>query len=171
MSDPHTTTTTMDKDKKRKKQMKRMGKLLSAIWDHSDPIFQDGSNNTNTNNNGNMENNGGSSKNDNNNNTTILYLTDIGQRLDGGILYRMGKHGWMDFAHDLRTVYDRHLHGYVFFFFLSFHLVCVCVYVYVAVLRMSCCWWLYQERENIISKIVFVFDHDFVVYIFCVGVG
>jgi hypothetical protein len=128
----------MDKDKKRKKQMKRMGKLLSAIWDHSDPIFQDGSNNNNNNNNsnnnngnnnGNIENNGGSSKNNNNNNnTTLLYLTDIGQRLDGGIIYRTGKHGWMDFAHDLRTVYDRHLHGYVLLFFLPFG-VCVCMWL------------------------------------------
>ena len=75
-----------------------MSKLLSTIWDRSEPIFQDGS--------------GGDDDHDDANSTDpIRYLTHVGERLDDptSIYHRVGKHGWESFAKDIVQVYHRHV--------------------------------------------------------------
>lgn len=81
----------VEKEKKRKKQFKRMGKILGSVW-NLDTSFQD--------------------SNDTNSGTMVLCLTDVGQRIDQGS-YRLGRHGWEDFAKDLGGVYNWHINGYV----------------------------------------------------------
>jgi hypothetical protein len=79
-----------EKEKRRKKQAKRMGKVLARAWQLDDSEdFQDGS--------------GGS--------TAVLCLTAIGKKSDARE-YRLGRHGWEDFARDLGGVYNRHIHRY-----------------------------------------------------------
>ncbi|GAX22610.1 hypothetical protein FisN_14Hh243 [Fistulifera solaris] len=75
-----------DKEKKRKKQYKRMGKILAAAWEW-DSSFQD----------------------KDNDNVEWLCLTDVGQSLDQKA-YRLGRHGWEDFARDVGSVYHWHIH-------------------------------------------------------------
>ena len=70
-----------EKEKKRKKQLKKMGKIIAQIWD-LDVNFQDGPHS----------------------------LTTIGQKIDDNA-YKLGRHGWEDFARDLGGVYNRHIHG------------------------------------------------------------
>lgn len=83
-----------DKEKKRRKQLKRMGKILSAAWEESDAVFQD------------AERPSGCSE------DAVYCLTDIGAKLDNQA-YRVGKHGWEDFCKDLGGVYNRHIKRYV----------------------------------------------------------
>lgn len=73
-----------EKEKKRKKQYKRMGKILAAAWEW-DPSFQD--------------------KDDD---SEFMCLIDVGQKLDQKS-YRLGRHGWEDFARDLGGVYNWHI--------------------------------------------------------------
>ena len=94
------------KEKKRRKQFKRMGKILAAAWDW-DAAFQDKDDDDN---------------NDSSNNITCL--TDVGQQLDEQA-YRLGRHGWEDFSRDLAGVYHTHIHAYV----IVVVVVCVCVCV------------------------------------------
>lgn len=79
-----------DKEKKRRKQLKRMGKLLSTAWEASDAVFQDASD-------------AGKKR-----EGCVYYLADIGRKLDSEA-YRLGKHGWEDFCRDIGGVYNRHL--------------------------------------------------------------
>lgn len=71
-----------EKEKKRKKQYKRMGKILAAAWEW-DSIFQD---------------DGAGS----------MCLADVGQNLDQQT-YRLGRHGWEEFARHLGGVYNWHI--------------------------------------------------------------
>lgn len=76
-----------DEKRKRHKQMKKMSRLLSTIWDLSDPIFQEG---------------GGSD--------ADMSLTHIGEQLDSGKVYCTGnKQGWIHLAQDVRKVYVQHI--------------------------------------------------------------
>lgn len=80
-----------EKEKKRKKQFKRMGKILGKVWD-LDAAFQD------------------SDESDGCGGDAVLSLTDVGRKIDQGV-YRLGRHGWEDFACDLGGVYNRHIEG------------------------------------------------------------
>jgi hypothetical protein len=89
-----------EKEKRRKKQAKRMGKVLARAWQLDDSEdFQDGS--------------GGS--------TAVLCLTAIGKKIDAAEEYRLGRHGWEDFARDLGGVYNRHIHRYAMLIDSSIH--------------------------------------------------
>lgn len=92
------------KEKKRRKQFKRMGKILAVAWDW-DAAFQDKDDDDDSSSNGN----------------NITCLTDVGQKLDEQV-YRLGRHGWEDFSRDLASVYHAHIHRYVCIVVL----VCVC---------------------------------------------
>ena len=73
-----------DKEKKRKKQYKRMGKILAEAWEWD------------------------SSFHDKDDDAEFMCLTDVGQRLDEKA-YRLSRHGWEDFARDLGGVYNWHI--------------------------------------------------------------
>lgn len=86
-----------EKEKRRRKQFKRMGKILGKVWD-LDAAFQDRSD----------ENNDAAGDDDPDH--LVLCLTDVGGRIDGQA-YRVGRHGWEDFARDLGGVFNRHARG------------------------------------------------------------
>ena len=79
-----------EKDKRRRKQANRMGKILSKVWALSgSDAFQEERHSTSK-------------------EGHVLDLTTIGQKIDTQ-KYRLGKHGWEDFARDLGGVYNRHI--------------------------------------------------------------
>jgi hypothetical protein len=103
-----------EKEKRRKKQYKRMAKCLAKVWDLDDR-FQDYSIEEEEEEDNNNNNGGGRN--------LITSLSQIGQKVDEQA-YRVGKHGWEDFARDLGGVYNYHIHRYVclfvcLFFFLN----------------------------------------------------
>lgn len=75
------------KEKKRKKALRRMGKMVGQAWNlaNADPF----------------QTRGGRSD-------AILCLTSLGQKVDEGN-YKYGRHGWEDFARDLGGVYNSHI--------------------------------------------------------------
>jgi hypothetical protein len=74
-------TALAEKEKRRKKQAKRMGKVLSKAWQLPDSdSFQDDKKQASS--------------------SAVLCLGAIGTRIDGES-YRLGRHGWEDFARDL----------------------------------------------------------------------
>jgi len=80
-----------EKEKRRKKQRKRMEKILARAWQMGETnsqasVFLEDSNKSTS-------------------------LTSIGQKLDQGE-YRLGRHGWEDFAADIGAVYNRHISRY-----------------------------------------------------------
>jgi hypothetical protein len=80
------------KEVKRRKQLKKMTKILAQAWDlPSAEPFQE----CNT-----------TSSEDN-----VFDLASIGQNLDRAI-YRLGRSGWEHFARDIGGVYNRHLERY-----------------------------------------------------------
>ena len=81
------------KEKKRRKALRRMGKIVGQAWNlsNADPFYTASS--------------GGDA---------ILCLTSLGQKVDGHG-YKHGRHGWEDFARDIGGVYNHHIHRYVFF--------------------------------------------------------
>lgn len=81
-----------EREKKRKKALKRMVKMVGKAWSlpNAEPFH-----------------------NSHNNGTVILCLTSLGQKLDEED-YRYGRHGWEDFARDFGGVYNYHIHRYVF---------------------------------------------------------
>lgn len=83
-----------DKEQKRRKQLKRMTKVLATAWQESDPCFQE------------------EDKGKNSNSDSVLSLAAIGSKLDNKE-YRAGKHGWEDFCRDLGSVYNYHIIKYV----------------------------------------------------------
>ena len=77
-----------DREKKRQKALRRMGKILSKAWElPQSECFQ-------------------SSKHSN------ATLAIIGEKIDEEG-YKYGRHGWEDFAKDIGAVYNRHIHRYV----------------------------------------------------------
>lgn len=83
-----------EKEKKRRKQAKKMGKILATVWNlKGSEGFQEERHAT--------------SKEE-----RVLDLATIGQKLDAK-KYRLGRHGWEDFARDLGGVYNRHIQRYV----------------------------------------------------------
>jgi hypothetical protein len=101
-----------EKEKRRKKQYKRMAKCLAKVWDLDDR-FQDYSIEEEEEEDNNNNNGGGRN--------LITSLSQIGQKVDEQA-YRVGKHGWEDFARDLGGVYNYHIHRYVCLF--------VCLFVF-----------------------------------------
>jgi hypothetical protein len=79
-----------EKEKKWKKQLHRMGKILAKVWDFDQSeSFQE------------IDPPCPAS-------TAVLDLTAIGEKIDKKD-YRVGRHGWEDFAKDLGGVYNRHI--------------------------------------------------------------
>ena len=77
-----------DREKKRQKALRRMGKILSKAWElPQSECFQ-------------------ASKH------SIATLSIIGEKIDKEG-YKYGRHGWEDFAKDIGGVYNRHIHRYV----------------------------------------------------------
>jgi hypothetical protein len=75
-----------EKEKKHKKALLRMGKMVAKAWElpdatpfHSNP-----------------------------HSTARLCLTAVGKKVDEGG-YKHGRHGWEDFAGDIGGVYNRHI--------------------------------------------------------------
>lgn len=80
-----------EREKKRQKGLRRMGKILSKAWElPQSECFQ-------------------ASKH------TKLTLSMIGEKLDEES-YRYGRHGWEEFAKDIGGVYNRHIHRYVYLY-------------------------------------------------------
>jgi hypothetical protein len=75
------------REKKRKKALRRMGKIVAKAWDmpNAEP-FQSHPHSE-----------------------SILCLTAVGKKVDEEG-YGYGKHGWEDFARDIGGVYNRHVH-------------------------------------------------------------
>lgn len=88
MADQHDAPHDEEKEKRWKKQLHRMGKILAKVWDFdkSEPFQEVRPPCT----------------------TAVLDLTTIGEKIDRKE-YRLGKHGWEDFAKDLGGVYNRHM--------------------------------------------------------------
>jgi hypothetical protein len=79
-----------EKEKRRRKQAKRMEKILAKVWTlKGSEAFQE-------------------EKHAVSKEGHALDLTTIGQKIDNHH-YRLGRHGWEDFARDLGGVYNRHL--------------------------------------------------------------
>lgn len=78
-----------EKEKKRKKGLRKMGKILGKAWalPNAEPFHSTT----------------GTGK-----ESSILCLTDLGQKIDSEN-YRYGRHGWEDFARDIGGVYNRHI--------------------------------------------------------------
>jgi hypothetical protein len=76
-----------EREKKRKKALRRMGKIVAKAWDlpNSEPFQAAPSSHS------------------------ILCLTAVGKKVDEGG-YRYGRHGWEEFARDIGGVYNRHVH-------------------------------------------------------------
>lgn len=88
-----------EREKRRKKQAKRMGKILARVWELPDSsAFQDD---------GTVKSEEGSDE-DNDKNSNLCCLVAIGSKLDRDG-YKVGRHGWEEFAADLGGVYNRHI--------------------------------------------------------------
>lgn len=68
-----------EKEKKRKKQFKRMGKILTSVWETVNADFHD-------------------------------LLLPVGRKLDEKA-YKVGRHGWEDFAKDLAGIFNAQIQG------------------------------------------------------------
>jgi len=78
-----------DREKKRKKALRRMGKMVARAWEFPDAEpFQTVSSST-----GSM----------------ILCLSSVGKKIDEQ-KYSHGRHGWEEFAQDIGGIYNRHIH-------------------------------------------------------------
>ena len=95
------TATKEEKEKKRRKQLKRMGKILARAWELDEAFQEDPKSSPDH----------------------VLDLTSIGQKIDQKA-YRLGRHGWEDFACDLGGVYNRHIHRCVFTHIIMHHRCC-----------------------------------------------
>lgn len=100
MGDPPSTPSNNDpelKEKKRKKALRRMGKIVGQAWNlsNSGPFQTVAANNK--------------SSSSSESSSSIFCLTSLGQKVDDQG-YRGGRHGWEDFARDIGGVYNRHIH-------------------------------------------------------------
>lgn len=85
-----TTSAPEERERKRRKQANKLGKILSKMWAlHGSEAFQEETH---------AKSEAGH----------VLDLTTLGQKIDGN-RYRLGRHGWEDFARDLGGVYNRHI--------------------------------------------------------------
>lgn len=84
-----------EKEKKRKKALRRMGKIVAKAWQlpNSEPFHSAAAANATS-------------------SGSILCLTAVGKKVDDEG-YRHGKHGWEEFARDIGGVYNRHIRRYV----------------------------------------------------------
>ena len=87
MSDHHHQPMDAEREKKWKKALKRMGKIVAKAWElpNASPFHTS------------------------HHQDSILCLTSVGKKVDEQG-YRYGRHGWEDFARDIGGVYNRHLH-------------------------------------------------------------
>ena len=87
MSDHHQHQLDPEKEKKWKKGLKRMSKIVSKAWsfEGSTPFQTSHSHSS-----------------------AIICLTNVGKKIDAKS-YKYGRHGWEDFAKDIGGVYNRHL--------------------------------------------------------------
>lgn len=84
-----------DREKKRKKAIRRMGKILTKAWELSNAEpFQT------------YQYHGGDD--DDKGKSNILCLTSLGIKVDADG-YGYGRHGWEDFARDIGGIYALHL--------------------------------------------------------------
>jgi hypothetical protein len=76
-----------EREKKRKKALRRMGKIIAKAWElpNADAFHTAPQSNS------------------------ILCLTAVGKKVDEED-YRHGRHGWEDFSKDIGGVYNRHVH-------------------------------------------------------------
>ena len=94
-----------EREKRRKKQAKRMGKILARVWELPDSsAFQDDGT-------GMVKSGERSDDEGNDNNSNLCCLVAIGSKLDRDG-YKVGRHGWEEFAADLGGVYNRHIARY-----------------------------------------------------------
>jgi hypothetical protein len=79
------------KEKKRKKALRRMGRIVGQAWNlsNAEPFYTASS----------SPKGGGE---------VIFCLTSLGQKVDDQG-YKHGRHGWEDFARDIGGVYNRHI--------------------------------------------------------------
>lgn len=78
-----------DKEAKRRKQLKRMTKILSKAWELPNAdVFHESQAQSN--------------------NENVFDLASLGKNLDDGI-YKLGRHGWERFAKDIGGVYNLHV--------------------------------------------------------------
>jgi len=79
-----------EKEKKRRKQQQKLGKMLAKVWNlKGSEAFQEERHATSK-------------------EGHVLDLTTIGQKIDEN-KYRLGRHGWEDFARDVGGVFNRHI--------------------------------------------------------------
>jgi hypothetical protein len=91
----------VEREKRRKKQAKRMGKILATVWELPDSsAFQDDGTATS-----------GEGSDDNDIDSNLCCLVAVGNKLDRDG-YKVGRHGWEEFAADLGGVYNRHIARY-----------------------------------------------------------
>ena len=95
-----------DKEVKRKKQFKRMSKILAKAWEW-DEAFQESSSNAD-----NIE--------------VIRCLAELGAKLDRKA-YKLGRHGWEAFAQDLGGVFNWHIQRYESMCVYVFILCIICI--------------------------------------------
>jgi len=89
----HHHLTEEEREKKRLKQQKRLGRILERAWQlpKSEPFQEDPRSSVDC----------------------VLSLESVGQKIDADA-YKLGKHGWIDFAKDIGGVYNRHIKRCVF---------------------------------------------------------
>jgi hypothetical protein len=92
-----------EREKRRKKQAKRMGKILARVWELPDSsAFQDD---------GTGKSEESSDDDDSGKDSNLCCLVAVGNKLDRDG-YKVGRHGWEEFAADLGGVYNRHIVRY-----------------------------------------------------------
>jgi hypothetical protein len=75
-----------EREKKRKKALRRMGKIVAKAWELPNAVPFHSAPKSNS----------------------VLCLTSVGKKVDEEG-YRHGRHGWEDFAKDIGGVYNRHV--------------------------------------------------------------
>jgi hypothetical protein len=81
-----------DKKARRKKQIKKMTKIVAKAWGYpkAEP-FQESSRSSNG--------------------DAVFDLSSVGQNIDNGV-YQLGRHGWEHFSRDVGGIYNHHIQRY-----------------------------------------------------------
>jgi hypothetical protein len=100
-----------EKEKKRRKMFKKMSKVLASCWQLPDATpFQDDDDDGGDDDKNKIKNGGKKRA------SPAVWkgftLAPIGRKIDEKV-YRLGRHGWEDFAADLGKVYNVHIQRYV----------------------------------------------------------
>lgn len=94
-----------EKERKRKKQTKRMSKILATVWELDAQFLDAEEEEEDTAAAGERKNGGEGGR-------PAVCLADVGQRVDQGSFYKLGRHGWEAFSRDLGAVFQRHIQRY-----------------------------------------------------------